>query len=249
MRLLRRKVWLLIPIVLLLVPAGGAAWALAIPAPMPEAYSAMEPGGGISVETTPWLVFQPSDSVSKAGLVFYPGGRVDYRAYAPAARSIAEQGYLVVIPRMPLNLAVLAPNTALEVQMAFPKVEHWVVGGHSLGGAMAAQFTEQHPELVEGLVLWAAYPPEGTDLMEQNLLAASIYGSLDGVASQARILSSAEQLPPMTRWIEIPGGNHAQFGWYGPQAGDNEARISRADQQAHAIAATAELLKAIANPH
>ncbi len=198
-----------------------------------------------AVETGSWLVFQPADSVPEAGLVLYPGGRVDYRAYAPLARAIAQEGYLVVVPRMPLNLAVLAPAVAQDIITAFPEIEHWSVGGHSLGGAMAAQFAGQNPELVQGLVLMAAYPAGSLDLSTSEIQAVSIYGSLDGVAPPERILAAGGQLPPSTEFVEIRGGNHAQFGWYGPQSGDNQAEISRADQQDQTVAAVIALLAAI----
>ena len=103
---------------------------------------------------------------------------MDFRSYAPAARAIASAGYLVVMVPMPLNLAVLAPDRALEVQKAFPTVRQWVIGGHSLGGAMAARFAYKHPERVQGLVLWAAYPPGSDNLSNSTIAAVSISGTL-----------------------------------------------------------------------
>jgi cell division inhibitor SulA len=43
----------------------------------------------------------------------------------------------------------------------------------------------------------------------------------------------------------ILGGNHAQFGWYGNQEGDNQASISREAQQEQAVKACLDLLKQI----
>ena len=37
--------------------------------------------------------------------------------------------------------------------------------------------------------------------------------------------------------VEIEGGNHAQFGNYGPQKGDPPAAISAQEQQAQTVAA------------
>lgn len=244
MKKTRRWLWLLLPAGLLVVLVIAAVlWATLVPSPMPEALAALQPGPGIAVETEPWIVFEPTDRVPKTGLIFYPGGRVDPRSYAPAARAIAEEGFLVVIPPMPLNLAVLDPDRAAEVQSAFSEIERWTIGGHSLGGAMAAQFTADSPGQVDGLVLWAGYPPDSTDLSGTSLSVASIYGSLDGVAPPSQILESRGRLPTTTAWIEITGGNHAQFGWYGPQSGDNPATITREDQQQQAIAATLRLLR------
>ena len=76
-------------------------------------------------------------------MIFYPGGRVDPRSYAPAARAIAAQGYLAVITPMPLNLAVFTPGRAAQVIAAYPEIHTWAIGGHSLGGAMAANFSHK----------------------------------------------------------------------------------------------------------
>jgi len=191
-------------------------------------------------------VFRPVVQQPSAGLVFYPGGRVDYRAYAPAAQAIAAQGYLVVIPSMPLNLAVLAAGRAGEVIPAFPEVQHWAVGGHSLGGAMAANYAHKQSDKVQGLVLWAAYPAGGDDLSSYKLQVVSIFGTRDGLATGAKIKASRPLLPAGTRWVAVEGGNHGQFGWYGAQPGDQEATISREEQQAQVVAATVELLRALA---
>jgi pimeloyl-ACP methyl ester carboxylesterase len=170
---------------------------------------------------------------------------VDPRSYAPAARTIAQEGYLVVIVPMPLNLAVFASDAAAEVIMAYPEVSHWAIGGHSLGGAMAARFAYSHPDDVQGLVLWAAYPDGSNDLSGRRLPVSSIYGTLDGLATPEKIAASHALLPMTAEWVAIEGGNHAQFGWYGPQSGDNPATISREGQQRQVVAATLELLASL----
>ena len=249
----RRWLWLL-PALLILAAAGFVLWAVTGPAPMPEALAALQSGGQVQVETEPWLVFRPATGEARTGLIFYPGGRVDPRAYAPLARAISAgqdnptttAGYLVVIVPMPLDLAVLDAGAAAGVIAAFPGVEHWAIGGHSLGGAMAALFAYDYPDAVEGLVLWAAYPAEGNDLSGRSLAVTSISATRDGLATPDKIEASRSLLPTGTRWIAIEGGNHAQFGWYGPQAGDNPATITREEQQAQVIAATLNLLSSLA---
>jgi pimeloyl-ACP methyl ester carboxylesterase len=215
---------------------------------MPEGLAALVPDARVAVDTSPWLVFRPVDRAPTVGLILYPGGRVDPRAYAPAARTVAEQGYLVAIVPVPLNLAFFAPNRAAAVMAAFPSIERWAVGGHSLGGAMAASFAHGNPEAVHGLVLWASYPARSADLARRRLAVSSIYGTRDGLATRDQIEASRPLLPPDTRWVAVQGGNHAQFGWYGPQSGDNAAAISREVQQAQVVSATLELLAAVEGP-
>jgi hypothetical protein len=233
-----KRWWWILPLVLGLAVVAFVLWASIVPPPMPEALAALETDDTVAVETEPWLVFRPVGTEPTTGLILYPGGRVDPRAYAPAARALASQGYLVTIVPMPLNLAFFAPNRAAEVMAAFPQVQQWAIGGHSLGGAMAARFASQNPGAVQSLVLWAAYPASGDDLSGHELETVSIYGTRDGLATEEEIAASRPLLPADTVWAPIDGGNHAQFGWYGPQAGDNEATISREAQQAQIVDAT-----------
>jgi hypothetical protein len=240
----KKWLWLLLLIPLLAL-SGFVIWAETGPGPMPEAQAALQSNAQVQVTTSPWLTFQPTDGQATTGLIFYPGGRVDPGAYAPAAQAIAEQGYLVVIVPMPLNLAVLSPERGQAVMDAHPEIQKWAVGGHSLGGAMAANFAHGHPEEVQGLVLWAAYPASSDDLSTSNLQVVSIYATQDGLATGDKIEASRALLPANTKWVKIEGGNHAQFGWYGPQSGDNPASISREQQQQEVIAATLDLLKSL----
>jgi pimeloyl-ACP methyl ester carboxylesterase len=144
---------------------------------------------------------------------------------------------------MPFNLAVLAPDRAGDVIAAYPQVKAWAVGGHSLGGAMAARFAHSHPGAARGLVLWAAYPDASDDLSGLALPVVSVSGSRDGLATPAKIAAARPFLPPDARFVVVPGGNHAQFGDYGPQSGDNPPEIGAEAQQAQAVAATVELLR------
>jgi hypothetical protein len=107
---------------------------------------------------------------------------------------------------------------------------------------MAANYLASRPGAVEGLFFWAAYPADGDDLSLQNLEVRSIYGTLDGVADLETIGSSSALLPPEAVFEPIEGGNHAQFGWYGDQPGDNPASISRDDQQELALQSVLEIL-------
>jgi len=214
---------------------------------MPEALAALESDDLVRVETGPWLVFEPAQSAPDTGLILYPGGRVDYRSYSPTARAIAALGYLVVIPRMPLNLAVFSPDTAEDIIAAYPQIEHWAIGGHSLGGSMAANYAYKNPSEIAGLILWASYPASSDDLSEFDFPVASIYATLDGLATEEDVLASRPLLPIDTAWAAIEGGNHAQFGWYGEQPGDSNATISRAEQQNRVIEASLDLLRIVAN--
>jgi hypothetical protein len=241
-----KKVLLAVAVVLLLAVAAFVIWAMTPLGPMPEALAALESDSLVEVTTEPWYTFQPTGESRSTGLIFYPGGRIDPRSYAPPARAMAEQGYPVVIVPMPLNLAVFGAGKAADVIAAMPEVERWAIAGHSLGGAMGANFIRRNPEAVDGLVLWASYPAGSDDLSGRSDLAAtSIYGTADGVADMADVLGGQPLLPAATVWVPIEGGNHAQFGWYGPQSDADVATISREEQQAQIVAATVETLERV----
>jgi hypothetical protein len=232
-------------LVVLVVFSGFVIWAETPPAPMQEAYAALVSDAQVDVSQGQWLVFEPATANYTSGFIFYPGGRVNYVSYAPYAHEIAAQGYLVVIVSMPFNLAVFGVNSASDVIAAYPNVTSWAIGGHSLGGSMAAQYIHDNPNSVEGLALWASYPPSGVDLSEFNISVVIVHGTNDGLVSSSQIDDSLKQLPPGTVRVEIDGGNHAQFGWYGPQSGDNSATISREQQQGITVNATVEMLSKI----
>ena len=242
---LRFKIIIGVLLAVTIVLGGFVVWAETPPTPMNEAFDALESDLAVKVSVADWIVFEPLSSNKNVGLIIYPGGRVDFRSYAPMAHRIAEKGYFVVIVKMPLNLAVFGVNKANDVIDYYPQINSWVVGGHSLGGSMAAQFVYENPSKVDGLFFWAAYPASGTDLSKDDLLVSTIYGSNDGLVSLSQIDDSLKLLPVRTIKFEIAGGNHAQFGWYGEQSGDNVASITREEQQNLIFNSTMELLENI----
>jgi dienelactone hydrolase len=244
-----KKILIGLLVVLVLASLGFVAWASITNPIQPTAQAALQSDSHVQVDFTgsggSWIVFQPTGQTPDTGLIFYPGGKVDYRAYAPYARAVAERGYLVIIPRMPLNLAVFDSGEAAKIISSFPQIKYWAVGGHSLGGSMAAHYAAQHPGQVQGVVFLASYPASSDSLAKTKLKVVSIYGSNDGLATGSKIDLSRPLLPADTRFLAIQGGNHAQFGDYGVQSGDNPATVSRAEQQKQAAEATVELLKSL----
>lgn len=237
-------IWAIL-LVLVIAFIGFSVWAYTPLGPMPQALAAMQSSAGVLVDDDPWLVFQPKNGNIDTGLIIYPGGRVDPRSYAPAAHALAEDGYLVIIPPMPFNLAVFGWQEAEQVINNYPTISNWAISGHSLGGTMAAKYALSDPGQINGIILWAAYPSSSDDLSASPLESMSIYGTDDGLISVNEIDDSRQIMPETTSWVRIDGGNHSQFGWYGDQPGDNPASISREMQQQIIIESTKNLLAKI----
>ena len=162
------------------------------------------------------------------GIVFYPGGKVEYRAYIPLMQALASKGVLSILVDMPFNLAVLDINRADGVYEGFVAVDHWYMAGHSLGGSMACEYALENQSIFEGIILLASY--SASDLSEVDFKVLSIYGSADGVLDKDSYKESKDNLPKNTEEFIIPGGNHAYFGVYGEQSGDGEATVSNREQ-------------------
>lgn len=172
-------------------------------------------------------IFAPESPA--AGLIFYPGGKVENTAYAPLLHDLAADGILCVLVKMPCNLAVLNMNAADGIPEQFSAVSDWYIGGHSLGGAMAASYAAKHTDELDGLVLLAAYST--ADLTDSGLRVYSTYGSEDGVLNREKYEADRTNLPQSTTETVLDGGCHAGFGSYGAQKGDGTPVLSAEDQQ------------------
>jgi hypothetical protein len=237
---------IIIGAIVLLGVTGFVTWGLTPLGPTSDALAALESNENVTVKDEGnYIVFTPTSHIPITGFILYPGGHVDHRSYAPIAQELASHGYMVSIVRMPLSLAVFGIDRADEVISAYPDMRYWVIGGHSLGGSMAAAYARSHSDKVQGVAFWASYPATSDDLSITDLKGLSTYGSNDQILDRDNFNNSVSLLPHGTIMQVITGGNHAQFGNYGVQQGDGTATISAADQQRQAADLTARLLRAV----
>ncbi len=178
---------------------------------------------------------------SEYGLVLYPGAKVEPAAYMPLMEKIADEGIYCVMAKMPFNFAFFNINAADALMATAPDIKHWWIGGHSLGGVVAATYTADHADALEGIALLAAYSTE--DLNVGSLRAIVLYGSNDQVVNRESLEKDAGNLPADSQTVLIEGGNHAGFGDYGAQEGDGDAAISADEQRAITASAIADAMK------
>lgn len=175
-----------------------------------------------------WLYDGPG---SESALIFYPGAKVQAESYAGIMRQLAAEGVDCFLVKMPGNLAFMGMSKADKIESEY-SYDKWYLGGHSLGGAMAAAFAEKNSDKIDGLIFFAAY--SANDLTKCEFPVLSIYGSNDKVLSMEKVEEGRGLVPEMYDEVVIEGGNHAGFGNYGAQKGDGEATISPEEQQAKA---------------
>lgn len=237
-----RKRWFQILVLAVLLAVCTAIWYLRPYQPDQAAAVAMQGGEGITVMNTgDWIAFEGGES-HDPGIIFYPGALVKPESYAPLARSLAGSGYRVFIAKMPLNLAVSDMERANQVLKAYPN-QTFVIGGHSLGGAMAARYAPAHTDRIRGVYLLGAYPDKQGSLKEAGIPVLSLLGSRDGIVNQDKFELGKTYLPDKTKYMSIEGGNHSQFGSYGKQDGDQPAAITPQEQWQQTAAALKDWIR------
>lgn len=208
------------------------------------AQKAMETADQVTVsEQENWIDFIP-DKPEGISVIFYPGGLVKPESYAPLAHELAKAGHHTVIAKMPVNLAVLKQNLADDIRNAYPD-ESFVMGGHSLGGSMAARYAASHPDALQGIFFLASYPDQKGSVKSLGIQALSILGTNDEVVNATKYQNGRAYLPEDTVYYTIEGGNHSQFGDYGHQSGDGEPEITGEEQLSQTVKAVTEWLEGI----
>ncbi|MGB0429972.1 MAG: alpha/beta hydrolase [Bacteroidia bacterium] len=197
-------------------------------------------------ETQDYILIEPETESNETGLLFVPGGLVDAHAYIKSFdRFVVDHKMKVIILKVRSNLAIFNSKLAKRVRKEFEDTK-WYIGGHSLGGVVAAMSVGNEPDKYEGLFMMGSYSI--TNLSDWNQPVFSFIAELDGLSDLVTFEENEANLPEgvyinspymlglgdthkKTVYYTILGGNHAQFGSYGPQEGDNDANISADYQQ------------------
>lgn len=233
----QQKTWVILAVIAALFLASGIYFGTYYRADE-TAHAAMQSDNAVMITEIPqggYLFDGPGEGTA---MIFYPGAKVETIAYAPLLHQIAAEGCDVFLLEMPFHMAFFAVNKADQIRQDYEETS-WYMAGHSLGAAMAAQYSASHLEEYDGLILLAGYPT--ADLHAENFRLLSIYGSEDG--HQKMLQQNPQYDPDDTTIVVLEGGNHAQFGNYGIQSGDGVASISSQEQQKQTSEAIREFLK------
>lgn len=190
-----------------------------------------EPLGEVTVSNKPdgfdgYFLDGPGE---EEALIFYPGANIEPDKYLNLFTLLAERGVDVFLMKMTMNMAVLSQNKADDIYKKYTSYQKYYLSGHSMGGAMIANYAAKTSYQVDGIFMLAAYPTENLTAVDYPILF--IYGSEDGVIDRDKLQTGFGLTPADSVKYEIPGGNHAYFGDYGEQSGDGTATISHEQQQ------------------
>lgn len=236
----RKRILLFSFLVIMLIISGGYLYLKnATYEAMPQATSLLE-NEAVKVENN-MIIVEPDKAAGN--IVFYQGGLVETEAYLPLAIDLSEEGYRIFLPYMPLNLAILNTSAFEDIYESYPSDLPWWIGGHSLGGTSALISAEENQNVIRGALLLGAYPSEDTDISESELEVLSIVASNDHILNQKNYEESKILLPKDTTYLQIMGGNHSNFGYYGSQKGDGESDVSREEQKQEIIESFLEKAK------
>jgi hypothetical protein len=181
------------------------------------------------IETEDQITFKSNASDNKLEVIFFQGGLTDPKAYAPLCRKLAENGFTTHLIKMDLRLPQYDYQKTKDLFNL--NQGNFVIGGHSQGGKMAAQFVYENPKIFKGLFLMGTSHPRDVDLSSQDIPCVKLYAENDGLASVEEVMENENKLPLNTELVLIEGGNHSQFGYLGQLLMDNPANISLEEQQ------------------
>jgi pimeloyl-ACP methyl ester carboxylesterase len=240
-----RRAWQIVAAVALAGILAFLAYGSSPTAPEPSTLAVVQSDPSILYSSGPdAVVMTPSSGSNGFGLVFFAGAHIEASAYAYKLSGLVDDGITVVIARPLLSFAIFDYRPLTTFTGLAPGVSSWYVGGHSLGGVRACQYVKDDFS-ISGLVLFGSYC--AVDISHLSVPVLSISGSRDGLSTPAKIRITAKLLPDTSTFVQIPGADHADFGDYGPQAGDRSSTTSDASVRRQITDAVVEFITGQSN--
>lgn len=216
----------------------------------------------VQQETNDYVLLAQENKNYDTCFIFIPGGLVDPHVYMCWMNELIKKSnnFSIILLKIPSNLAILNQNKVENVINKFPETKVWIIGGHSLGGVVAATSVFKNQDNYLGLILMASWPIKSNTLENWPGEVLSISASNDGLATPQDIDTNKIYLPKgididtnyiftneknITYYFQIAGGNHSGFGCYGFQSGDNEADILPEEQQKQFVDIISKFIRAL----
>lgn len=190
------------------------------------AISAMEKSEAVKIQKIDGGYFFDGEG-SDTALIFYPGAKVECESYTKLMIMLSENGIDCFLADMPFNFAIFGAQKADLFINAY-KYDKWIMAGHSMGGLVASNYSAEHSDIIDGLVLLAAYP---TGKVNDSIKMISVYGSNDNCLNIEEYQKDKANWSENSEELILEGGNHSQFADYGEQKGDGKAAITAEEQQ------------------
>ena len=168
-----------------------------------------------------------NSSNEDTAIIFYPGAKIETKAYAPLLNKLASNNIDAFIVDFPFHMAFFDINAADKIINNYNYKNIYIMG-HSLGGSMAANYLINHLDRLKGIILLASYT---TYKIPDYHKLLSIYGTNDGCLNMKNYQKYHDNFPSNFQELIIEGGNHTNFGLYDMQSGDNPSTISLDTQQ------------------
>lgn len=200
-------------------------------------------------EQSEYYHFPSKNPESKIGVIIYQGAKVEPMNYAAIAHQLQVKNYNVFVSKMPFSFAFFNSKLAGKIMEEYSAIDSWFLGGHSLGGTVVSQYAHENMDnKIKGLFFLASYPTK--DFQEMQIPMFYLFAEQDGLIDQEDRTKgyALASKSPLTKQQTIPGANHAQFGNYGPQSGDNAATITALQQQQLIVQQLDNWFKVVVNP-
>jgi hypothetical protein len=197
---------------------------------------------GVTVEqSSDKISFWAPEGTGRPEIIFLQGGMTDPKAYAPLCRELAKAGFTSHVVKS--NWRVPRWDKDKAMKLFDVKNGNYIIAGHSQGATIAAQLVYENPGMFKGLMLMGTSHPRDIDLSQQNIPCIKLYAQHDGLASVGEVMQNKDKLPAGCSMVMIEGGNHSQFGYLGRLLMDDDATISREDQQRETVGYLVAFLK------
>lgn len=172
-------------------------------------YSAVNNFTVVQTDTEETLEFAPDGVKCSYGVVFYVGTAITPINYAYLGNALAKQGYLVVMPKRPLNMTYFQYAEEETAFSKYPDVKFFVAG-HSQGGGAAVKRAQENVDTISGIFLLAPLT-YGDTIANTNIPTLLINADNDHVLTDQMKSDAKSTLPENRTELLLENACHMSF--------------------------------------